>query len=114
LIFDFSHKFSFYKCLDPNPNSYPTFFRIRIQPKRSDSFKFGSTTLALTNAGDGILNAGIGGPTAAVLSIVDGKPNLEQVQGVEQDCGDHATTHPGYQVLHPVYKVSFVTTNVDS
>jgi hypothetical protein len=31
------------QCLDPNPN--PNFFRIRIQPKYSDYFGFGSTTL---------------------------------------------------------------------
>jgi hypothetical protein len=52
LVFDlrfFTQIFILQQCLDPNPypNPYPnpTFFRIRIQPKLSDSFGFGSTTL---------------------------------------------------------------------
>jgi hypothetical protein len=31
---------------NPNPNPNPYFFRIRIQPKYSDYFGFGSTTLS--------------------------------------------------------------------
>jgi hypothetical protein len=43
----FTNIFILQQCLDPNlnPNPNPNFFRIRIQPKYSDSFVFGSTTL---------------------------------------------------------------------
>jgi hypothetical protein len=36
----FTKSLTLQQCLDPNPNPNPNFFRIRIQPKYSDSFGF--------------------------------------------------------------------------
>jgi hypothetical protein len=49
-VFDFlffTKMFILQQCLNPNPYPNPNFFRIRIQPKYSDYFGFGSTTLEI-------------------------------------------------------------------
>jgi hypothetical protein len=45
LIFDFSQKYTSYKSESESVSESELFFRIRIQPKHSDYFGFGSTTL---------------------------------------------------------------------
>ena len=44
---------------------------------------------------------GPGLPAEFPLVLVDGKPDLEQVERVEDAGGDEAATDPGHQVLHP-------------